>query len=453
MNDSSAVFKARRRRSNAVTSEGLGRVSWVAALLMVLLATVFRGGNRGVALMALEALALVVLLGWAWRALGAPGLPPALGAGRWRAARLALAAAPLWVVAVQMLPWPGAGALSATPQALAFAALAGLPIAACWLLGLGASGAQLQTLLRLWLGVAVAQALLGLVQLGGAEALQFGDLGGGVRGTYASNNSFANLLAMATPLVVLGLWGTSTRRSGQRAGRAWWGVAALLILLAAALASTSRTGIATALLVTLLALALLAPAAERGASRWRQRRWWLPVLAMALLGTALFMGGLAWVDRFDADRLVADDAVRALTREATWQGALAFWPLGSGLGSYAWVFPRFQSPEVGYYLLDLAHNDYLQILMETGVLGLAAMMLALALMGRRVLQLFRAARGTSSWSSADRLAVACGLGLLATLLHAWVDYPFRIPANAMLAAFLLGVFLREPAPARARQHF
>jgi O-antigen ligase len=453
MNDSSAVFKARQRRSNAVTSEGLGRVSWVAALLMVLLATVFRGGNRGVALMALEALALVVLLGWAWRALGAPGLPPALGAGRWRAARLAQAAAPLWVVAVQMLPWPGPGARSATPQALAFAALAGLPIAACWLLGLGASGPQLQTLLRLWLGVAVAQALLGLVQLGGAEALQFGGLGGGVRGTYASNNSFANLLAMATPLAVLSLWGASARRSGQRAGRAWWGTAALLILLSAALASSSRTGIATALLVTLLALALLAPAAERGASRWRQRRWWLPVLAMALLGTALFMGGLAWVDRFDADRLVADDAVRALTREATWQGALAFWPLGSGLGSYAWVFPRFQSPEVGYYLLDLAHNDYLQILMETGVLGLAAMMLALALMGRRVLQLFRAARGTSSWSSADRLAVACGLGLLATLLHAWVDYPFRIPANAMLAAFLLGVFLREPAPARARQHF
>ena len=83
--------------------------------------------------------------------------------------------------------------------------------------------------------------------------------------------------------------------------------------------------------------------------------------------------------------------------------------------------------------------------METGLLGAVAMALALALMGRRVLQLFRAGRG--NWSSADRLAVACGLGLLATLLHAWVDYPFRIPANAMLAAFLLGVFLREHSPA------
>jgi O-antigen ligase len=452
MNASSAVFKAPRRRTSAHPLEGLGRASWVAALLMVLLATVFRGGNRSVALMALEALALVVLLGWAWRALGAPGLPPALGEGRWRAARLALAAVPLWVVAVQMLPWSGAGAgaLSATPQALAFAALAGLPIAASWLLGLGASGAQVQTLLRLWLGVAVAQALLGLVQLGGFDALYFGlDGAEPVIGTYASKNTYTNLLAMAAPLAVLGLWGASARRSGQRLGHAWWSVAALLVLLAAALASTSRTGIATALLVTLLALALLAPAAERGASRWRQRRLWLPLLALALLGAALFMGGLDWVDRFDAKRLAADDALRALTREATWQGALAYWPLGSGLGSYAWVFPRFQSPEVGRYLLDLAHSDYLQILMETGALGLAAMMLALALMGRRVLQLIRAARGT--WSSSDRVAVACGLGLLATLLHAWVDYPFRIPANAMLAAFLLGVFLREPTPASTGQ--
>jgi hypothetical protein len=40
--------------------------------------------------------------------------------------------------------------------------------------------------------------------------------------------------------------------------------------------------------------------------------------------------------------------------------------------------------------------------------------------------------------------VACGLGALATALHALVDYPFHIPANAMFAAFLLGVFLREP---------
>jgi O-antigen ligase len=449
MNTSSAVFNAPRRRASAHPLEGLGGVAWVAALLMVALATLFRGGNRSVALMALEALALVVLLGWGWRALGAHGLAHALGTGRWRAASLALAAAPVWVAAVQLLPWPGAGALSPTPLATAHALLAGLPAMACFMMALSGHAAQVQTLLRLWLWVAVTQAALGLLQLGGFEALYFGmDGAEPVIGSYASKNTYANLLAMAVPLAVLGLWGASGRQrrgSGSHGGRSpWWGALALLTLLAAALASASRTGIATALLMTLLALALLAPSRESAAGGrvgWL-RRLGLPALALGLLAVALFMGGLDWVERFDAERLAADDALRALTREATWQGALTFWPLGSGLGSYAWVFPRFQSPEVGAWLLDLAHNDYLQVLMETGALGLLAMALALALMGRRALQLFRAGRGT--WSSADRLAVACGLGLLATLLHAWVDYPFRIPANAMLAAFLLGVFLRQP---------
>lgn len=447
MNTSSAVFNAPRRRTRAHPLEGLDMVAWVAVLLMVALATLFRGGNRSVALIALEALALMVLLGWGWRALGALGLPPALGAGRWRVATLALAAAPVWVAAVQLLPWPGAVALSPTPLATAHALLAGLPVVACFLVALSGNAAQIQALLRLWLWVAVAQAALGLLQLGGFDALYFGmDGAEPVIGSFASKNTYANLLAMAVPLAVLGLWGAAGRQrrsSGERSSP-WWGVLALLTLLAAALASASRTGIATVLLVALLALALLAPArasAAGGRGGWL-RRLGLPALALGLLAVALFMGGLDWVERFDAERLAADDAMRALTREATWQGALAYWPLGSGLGSYAWVFPRFQSPELGRYLLDLAHSEYLQILMETGALGLVAVALALALMGRRALQLFRAGRGT--WSSADRLAVACGLGLLATLLHAWVDYPFRIPANAMLAAFLLGVFLRQP---------
>jgi len=434
------------------TEAGLNGPTLALAALLVLLATVFRGGNRAVPLIGLEWLALGALLAIALAWLGRGAWPAGWGSGSWAALRMGLAATPLAVALVHLVPWPGAGTLSATPLATAHALLASLPVVACYLLALSGSGAQVQALLRLWLWVAVAQAALGLVQLTGIEGLFFGMVvHEPVIGSYASKNTYANLLAMAVPLAVLGFWGASARQSRSSNGERrspWWGALALLTLLAAALASTSRTGIATALLVALLALALLAPARERstgGRGRWL-RRLGLPALALGLLAVALFMGGLDWVERFDAERLAADDAVRALTREATWQGALAYWPLGSGLGSYAWVFSRFQSPEVGAYWLDLAHNDYLQILMETGALGLLAMVLALALMGRRALQLFRTGRG--NWSSADRLAVACGLGLLATLLHAWVDYPFRIPANAMLAAFLLGVFLREPSPAQ-----
>ncbi|PKO76158.1 MAG: hypothetical protein CVU21_14765, partial [Betaproteobacteria bacterium HGW-Betaproteobacteria-15] len=258
---------------------GLNGPALALAALLVLLATVFRGGNRAVPLIGLEWLALGALLACALAWLGREAWPAGWGSGRWAALRLGLAAAPLAVALVHLLPWPGAGTLSATPLATAHALLASLPVVACYLLALSGSGAQVQALLRLWLGVAVAQAALGLVQLGGFEALHFGEMGEKVRGTYASKNTYANLLAMAVPLAVLGSWGSWGSSGLQRRGNGerhspWWGVLALLTLLAAAMASTSRTGIATALLVALLALALLARARESvagGRGGWLRR--------------------------------------------------------------------------------------------------------------------------------------------------------------------------------------
>jgi hypothetical protein len=235
----------------------------------------------------------------------------------------------------------------------------------------------------------------------------------------------------------------------------------LFVLLAAISLSTSRTGIATGLLVALLSVGLLsgsarnAPAGRHGSSvaLGGLRRRWVWLGAAALLAAVALTGGLDWLARFESERLAADDATRALMREATWQGAMAYWPWGSGLGSYEWVLPQFHPAELGRYRIDLAHNDYLQLFMELGVIFVALMALALALVARRLwLLACQARRSAGGWGAEDRLAVACGLGALATALHALVDYPFHIPANAMFAAFLLGAFLREPAakPGRSK---
>lgn len=462
------------------------------AAALVLLAPLFRGGNRYVPLMLLEALAAAVLLGLAWRALSggraagsgsasAPGSTPGSGSGAWRGwsrwALWALLGAPLWVALWQLLPlpaglWnglpgradfsalpgaaPAAGwrAASLTPEATWAALLAGLPIVACLALALTASARQLGALCRLWVAAAVLQALWGLLQLGPFPGLYAGLVSPELVGSFASKNTYSNFLVMAIPLVVWELSGRGRAEAedwsppGRGQGRWLWGVT-LFLLLATLLAATSRTGIATGLLVAMLAVALL-PA--RGARRWAGLPWafWGMALMIAL---ALAAGGLAWLDRFEADRLLADEAIRALTREGTWQGALAFWPLGSGLGSYATVFPRFQAPELGAYLIDLAHSDYLQLLMELGALAplLGAALLALLL--RRAGQLRRAGRhgqrgGERQGQAADSLALAAGLGALAFALHAWVDYPMRIPANAIFAAFLIGVLLRQPSDDR-----
>ena len=46
------------------------------------------------------------------------------------------------------------------------------------------------------------------------------------------------------------------------------------------------------------------------------------------------------------------------------------------------------------------------------------------------------------------LALMSGIGLLGFLLHAGVDFPMRVPANAILACLLAGAFLRPLPPVR-----
>ena len=438
-----------------------------SGVLLMVFAPVIRGGNRHVALIGLEWLGLAVLLGAALMALGGQGVPVAWGRGRARAGLLLLAASPLWVALLQLLPLPVAmwaalpgrdfyqqmlavvqmppqawRAASLTPAATWASVLAGLPLVACFALALSCSASQLKLLTRLWIGLALAQALLGLAQLGAFELLFFNADTNRVIGTFANPNHFANFLAMTLPLVVLELRQAmhDAPLHHHRVGHAGllWGVL-LFVLLAAVLASSSRTGIATALVVT-LATTLLLPG-RRGAQAGL--RWRLWALA-ALLLVAVASVGLGWLERFQGDLLSDDASFRGLMRAATWVAALEFWPLGSGLGSYGMVYPRFQ-PALVTGFSEYTHSDYVQLLMECGALFVALAALALWLLARRVKWLAHKMLQAHGLDAHQQLMLACGLGLLALLLHSWLDFNLHIPANAMLGAFLLGGFLRNEA--------
>ncbi|MDP2163245.1 MAG: O-antigen ligase family protein [Hydrogenophaga sp.] len=433
-----------------------------AGVLLIVCAPLMRGGNRSVALVALEWLGLAVLLGVGLRGLLRP--VGAWGHGSERLGLLVLAAAPLWVALVQLLPlpmglWtalpgrafyldvlaavqaPGTGwrPASLTPDATWAAVLAGIPLVACFALALASTPAQLKTLTRVWIGGALAQALLGLAQLGPFPALHFDSLFTGVIGTFANRNHFTSFLVMTLPLVVLelrGAWQHRPHHPGGVGHAGWlWGVV-LFVLVLAVLAAGSRAGIATGVLVTLATVLLLpGPRGSRLGLPWR-----LGALA-ALVLLALGAVGLDWMGRFAGQTVAADSAFRHLLATSTWTAALEFWPLGSGLGSYAGVFPRFQPAEVSGFAPH-AHSDYVQLLMECGLLFVGLAAVALWLLGRRARGLAARARTPHGLDRQERLMMVCGLGLLALLLHAWVDFNLRIPANAMLGAFLLGALLR-----------
>lgn len=457
-------------------STGLsGPVAFGAGLLLLGLAPIIRGGNRHVALVLLEWLGLLVLLALSIRALTTaaasptPRHPPRHRAiGVWL-----LALAPLWVGLLQLIPLPGglwaalpghapyaqalavaqvsdAGyrALSLMPDATWTSVLAGIPLMAAFLLACFCSPAHLHRLVQALVVFAVAQAVLGLLQMGPFPGLSFGLVKGGrVVGTFANRNHFASYITMTVPLAV---WMLSqamapvrrtTSSQGVRAKGALWGVA-LFLLLSGVLVSASRGGAVTCLVVTVLAAMLLRHRAAQGSFR---HHWGLAGVATLLALVALAAGVDALLARFEGEGAYLDSE-RWLYVIGTWHAAREFWPFGSGLGSFASVFPAYQPLGV-HGFVEHAHNDYVQLLMEGGLLVVVLSLVALALIFRQVAALVRQDR-RSGLDPQALLQVACGLGLLAVLLHSWVEFNLRIPANAILAAFLLGAFLRplaEPA--------
>lgn len=421
----------------------------------IVLAALFRGGNRWAPLLALTliGLALLVALAWSRPALGTLTAAPAAR----NVALGVLLLSPLWVALVQLLPLRRLGEaggwapISLLPDNTWYAALSAVPVVASMVLALAVPRQRLELLLWLWLGTACLQALVGLLQLA-FPSLYFGDAPAGQAiGTFASRNSLGNYLAMLLPVVVLMILrpsnhGRSRSRSRHTAAGLWLWLGVLLLLLSGLLASLSRGGIASGLLVLMLAWLLLgSPRRDDSPGAWR--RWVPRLLPLAVLVFVMASGGWNWLARFETG-----DAARSLNWRDTWLAAQHFWPLGSGLGSFGAVFPRFQAPELGRWYVNQAHNEYLQILLECGVIAVPLALALGYLLLRRIALLWGSRRGGGGWERPDAVALACGLGFLAQALHAGVDYPWRIPATAMLGAFLLGGFLREPKSGAPERH-
>ncbi len=115
--------------------------------------------------------------------------------------------------------------------------------------------------------------------------------------------------------------------------------------------------------------------------------------------------------------------------------------VGTGLGTFAAAIPPYRSGP-GEIRAEYAESDWLQLLCEAGVIGLAlaAILVASSLAGG-----LREARAETSERSRGVLHGAAAAAV-ALSVHGFVDFNFRIPSNALLFAVILGVV----APAGAK---
>jgi O-antigen ligase len=272
-------------------------------------------------------------------------------------------------------------------------------LAAYWLVALMVDETRAERLLGVMFLAGASQALLGAYQYyfrAGPEGfLLFGGANLRAFGTFEQPNPYAGYLGLILPLAfgtALGLarwWWTA--RADLRARRFAYprgllfglASAASAVMLAALFFSYSRgawIGVGAALVVT----AVLTLVRSKRAAR----------LGLALLLVGLVVVGLGQINvvpdviaqrfatvgdyfGFEDVRGVRanDDNFALVERRAHWQAALSMFEaapwLGVGFGNYAAAYPQFSLPKWDD-ALGHAHNYYLNVLAETGVIGFVA---------------------------------------------------------------------------------
>jgi O-antigen ligase len=173
-------------------------------------------------------------------------------------------------------------------------------------------------------------------------------------------------------------------------------------------------------------------------------------LMLALVGGVILLGGEFSLTRF-IDSVNTDDPTtgRAHFWSVTLEIIKAHPWLGTGLGAFGVIYTHYDSRN-GLYRLEQAHNDYLQIISDTGVLG------ALVAFGFVIL-LFRQAFKRTKSRDVFRRGVALSAigGCFAVLVHSMFDFTLHTTSNALLFLVLCALATMngriEQAPRKRRR--
>lgn len=267
-------------------------------------------------------------------------------------------------------------------------------------------------------------------------------MGGWIYGPYVNHNHYAGLMEMLVPIpLVMSL--TRMAHKKERLAAA----AAAAIMAGTIFLSGSRGGM-LALLVELIVLAVIVVRQQKG-----------PRLAMAIgaflaimIALSIWLGGAELARRIFS---ISTEARSEISGGVRWNidrdGFKMFLQrpvTGWGLGTFPVVYPQFRSFYTNFFV-NQAHDDYMQLLVETGLLGFGIMVWFVIVLYRHAWE--KIGNWTSDVSGA--VALACLLGVTGILVHSTVDFNLQIPANAALFYVLCTIAAADPfaQPMRKRK--
>lgn len=284
---------------------------------------------------------------------------------------------------------------------------------------------QLGWLAGIVLSIATMQGLWGIIQYAHTGMAQ---------GSFFNRDHFAGLMELTLPIAIsllvqqFSAQSFLNRTSWQRISL--YTIASSSILLAGlfSLSRAGAAGLGISLLLSLVVfgkqLKLLGVMVGIGL---------FLVLAVLLSGDA---GFIPLINRF----LVADplEDVRWTIYEQAMQGVNLFFPLGTGPGTFQDAFTPFQTlqPDTGG-VFDHAHNDYLELIFETGIIGAAIIVGFSATFLHGLTQLWHYRQHELFY-----LKAGAAIGIVTALFHAFFDFNLHTPAYPVFLAYLNGLFFR-----------
>ena len=434
-----------------------------------LLACLLLGGSaQGIWQNMLLQLAGVAIIAWA-AATGDEPLPKAAQT------LLLILVAGLVVIALQLIPLPaslwttGLRARVGEGYAILGQAIPPLPISLTpyaglnTLLGIVPALAVFCAVLRLgafrasWLAAALLAGTVVGITLGALQVVAPGPNSpwylypqtnrGVAVGFFANANHMADLLVCALPFIAA-LASAGRSRNIQRYS------ALLVVLAAAALLIVVGIALNGSLAGYVLALPVIGASILIAAPPRRSLR--TPVAILTGLALVAAVGAIASTS-IGSSRIGQEASGSVQSREAILQTtakAIAdTMPFGSGLGSFVRVYPLYESADrvVPEYVIH-AHNDYAELVLELGLLGIV-------LIGAFLAWWMAAARAGWRTGGGGPYARAASIATAVVLVHSLVDFPLRTAAVSATFAMCLALLIdrrpsqrQDPADLRPTRH-
>jgi len=307
------------------------------------------------------------------------------------------------------------------------------------------SNRDLKMLIRILMGVAVLEAIYGIVQ---ALVPSMGVLWvdyitaylGDARGTYINRNHFAGFMEMMLPLglgytLAMGSWhkklSLKALISSDRSNFQFFLSIGLIVMALALLLSKSRAGIFGGVL-GFITFALL----MRSSSGELPKSFW--VIISVIVGMVSFYSLKIGIDPvLERFLRISQDT----SRLDIWRDSFTMikdHPLGIGLEAFRQVFPIYNGSNLSDVRFNYLHSDYLQLLVEAGWIGFVALVGGFYLF---LIKSFSKIRHMVLRSDPLKYFLSVGAlsGLVSMAFHSFFDFNLHMPANCVYFVMLMGI--------------